>query len=179
MRSDQKQGGSGRFFFKQAILLVITIVLVVLFTIPLLKTVKSAMNPGELTAKLEVSNNETQVIQNSVDVVRSKMLMGAGDEEAQEKLKKQVEELQRKLELKDAENKNLKYQQEMVQAFLGLVKSKPATLVASNVDVWQKLVELSTKILGAIGSLFSAVLFILSWWRTRRKPLEPASSSLA
>jgi len=177
MKSDQQHGGYTRFFVKQTILLVITVVLMVLFTIPLLKIVKSAMNPGALTAKVETANKETEGIQNEVDVVRSKMLMGAGDEEAQEKLKKQVEELQRQMELKEVENKHLQDEMAMVQTVMQLVtaKSVPAAPAAPpTVDYSQKLAELATKIFGCIGSMFSGGMFLVSWWRSRKKPPEVA-----
>jgi hypothetical protein len=192
MKTASKTGGSGRFFVKQSILLVITVVLMVLFTIPLLKIVKSAMNPEALTAKVEMANEQTEGIQNQMDVVRSKMLMGAGDEEAQEKLKKQVEELQRQMELKEVENKHLQNQMALVQTMMQLVsvKAAPATPTAPSapattapptpkpwgVDDAQKLVELTTKFLGCIGSMFSGGLFFVSWLRGRKKPPEAAAS---
>ncbi|MGO8881813.1 MAG: hypothetical protein ACLQMS_20205 [Desulfomonilaceae bacterium] len=181
MKSDQLHGSYRRFFVRQSVLLVITVVLMVLFTIPLLKIVKSAMNPGELTAKVEMANKQTEGIQNEVDVVRSRMLMGAGDEEAQEKLKKQVEELQRQMESKEIENKHLQDQMALVQTMLQLVnaKSAPAAttpVVPPTVDFSQKLAELATKIFGCIGSLFSGGMFLVSWWRTRRKPPEVVAS---
>ena len=179
MKSDQQHGGYRRFFIKQTILLVITVVLMVLFTIPLLKIVKSAMNPGELTAKVEMANKETEGIQNEVDVVRSKMLMGAGDEEAQEKLKKQVEELQRQMASKELENKHLQDEMAMVQTMMQLVNAKSASAapaVPPTVDFTQKLAELGTKIFGCIGSMFSGGMFLVSWWRSRRKPPETATT---
>jgi hypothetical protein len=177
MRSDQQHGGSGRLFIKQLILLVITIVLLVLFTIPLLKIVYSATNPGELAAKVDKANMETAGIQNEMNVARSNMLMGAGDEEAQEKLKKQVEELHRQMALKEVENKHLQDQMALVQTMLQLVNAKSAPVATSGIDSWHKLAELSTKVFGSIGSLFSGGMFVLSWWRTRRKPPEAAASS--
>jgi len=177
MKSDEQHGGYRRFFVKQTILLIITVVLMVLFTIPLLKIVKSAMNPGALTANVEIANKETESIQNEVDVVRSKRLMGAGDEEAQEKLKKQVEELQRQMASKELENKHLQDEMAMVQTVMQLVtaKSVPAAPAAPpTVDYSQKLAELATKIFGCIGSLFSGGMFLVSWWRTRKKPSEVA-----
>jgi hypothetical protein len=173
MKPDQQHGGYRRFFVKQTILLVITVILMVLFTIPLLKIVKSAMNPGALTAKVEMANKETEGIQNEVDVVRSKMLMGAGDEEAQEELKRQVEELQRQMAFKELEYKLLQNQYAMVNTLQQIVNSKPPPPV---VDFWQKLAELATKIFGCIGSMFSGGMFLVSWWRGRRKPPESATS---
>lgn len=177
MRLDQQHGGSGRFFVKQLILLAITIVLVVLFTIPLLKTVNSAMNPGELAANVDKANMKTAGIKNEMDVARSKMLMGAGDEEAQEKLKKQVEELQRQMALKELDNKHLQDQMALVQTMLQLVNAKSAPVAPPGVDSWHKLAELTTKVFGGIGSLFSGGMFALSWWRARRKPPEASAST--
>jgi len=179
MNSDERHGGSGRFFVKQAALLVITMVLVVLFTIPLLKTVDSAINPGELDANVDKTEKEKAGIQNEIDVARSKMLMGAGDEEAQEKLKKQSDEHQRQMALKDLEIKYLRDRQadrDLVQTVLQLANAKSAPAPRPGVDFWQKLAELSTKVFGCIGSLFSGGMFVLSWWRTRRKPPESAAS---
>ncbi len=176
MTSDQQHGGYRRFFVKQTILLVITVVLMVLFTIPLLKIVKSAMNPGALTARVEMANKQNEGIQNEVDVVRSKMLMGAGDEEAQEKLKKQVEELQRQMELKEVENKRLQEQVAMVQTVVALMGVKSAPAAIPDVDYSHKLAELATKIFGCIGSMFSGGMFLLSWWRGRTKPPQTAAS---
>ena len=137
------------------------------------------MNPGALTAKVEMASKQNEGIQNEVDVVRSKMLMGAGDEEAQEKLKKQVEELQRQMASKELENKHLQDEMAMVQTMLQLVnaKSAPATPAAPpTVDYTQKLAELGTKIFGCIGSMFSGGMFLVSWWRSRRKPPETATT---
>ncbi|MEI7449777.1 MAG: hypothetical protein WCJ75_09140 [Desulfomonile sp.] len=176
MRSDQQHGGSGRFLVKQLILLLITVSLMVLFTIPLLKTFNSAMNPGELVAKVDKANMETAGIQNEVDAARSMMLMGAGDEEAQEKLKKQVEELQRQMALKELQNKNLQDQMALVQTVLQLVNSKSAAAPPPEVEFWHKLADLATKVLGCIASLFSGSMFFLAWWRKRGQPQEPAAS---
>lgn len=170
MMSDQRQDGSRKFFVKQTILLLITVVLAILFTIPLLKAIKSAVNPGELVSEVRQAELEQTGMQNAVDVARSKMLMGAGDEEAQEKLKKQVEELQRQLELKELENKGLQEQKALVQTMLQLVNAKSAPPVPTWVDFWQKLADLAIKVFGSLGSLFSGGIFVLSWWRTKRKP---------
>jgi hypothetical protein len=48
---------------------------------------KLAMNPGELDARVETAGKETATTQNEVDAASSKMLIGAGDEETQDKLK--------------------------------------------------------------------------------------------
>ena len=108
MRFEQL-GGSGRFFVRQLVLLVITVVLALWFTIPLVKTVHSAMNLGDLTAKLDQVNKERDGIQNKIDGTSSLRLMGAADREAREKLKKQVEELQRQMALKELENKHYSF----------------------------------------------------------------------
>jgi hypothetical protein len=173
MKSDQKHSGYRRFFVKQTILLLITVILMVLFTFPLLRIVKSAMNPEALTVKVEMANNQAEGIQNEVDAVRSKMLMGAGDEEAQEKLKNKVEELQRQMAFKELEYKLLQNQYAMVNTLQQIVNSKPPPPV---VDFWQKLAELAFKIIGCIGSMFSGGMFLVSWWRARRKPPEYATS---
>ena len=47
MNSDEQKSATRRFFVRQTILLVITVVLVAFFTIPLVKAVKVALNPAE------------------------------------------------------------------------------------------------------------------------------------
>ena len=48
MSSDQQKSSTGRFFVRQMILLVITVVLVAFCAVPLVKAVKVAQNPTEL-----------------------------------------------------------------------------------------------------------------------------------
>ncbi len=107
MSSKQLTGGTGRFFVKQFILLAITLVLMVFFTIPLMKAVKAALSPGELETNVNRSQQEVAGLETRLDVIQSEMLMGAGDDEAQEKLRKEVEELKRQVEAKERENKKL------------------------------------------------------------------------
>ena len=236
MNSNEGKRGTGRFFLKQAVLLVITIALVVFFTIPLVRAVKGAFNPVELQANAKQAKQEVQGLQNKLDVTRSKMLMGSGDEEAQEKLKKQVEELKRQVEFKELENKYLQNQMVLAQTIAELAKLKSAqaptpvadtgqksdkpvdsgqkadkpadsgqgtdkpvataqqpdklmetaedvdklvketgqkvdTLVATGKSVW----ELVIKLVGSLGSVFSGLTFVVSWWRKKRQPPQAAA----
>jgi hypothetical protein len=70
------------------------------------------------------------------------------------------------------ENKNLKNQKVLVDAMLQVVNSKTTSSSPAAVDTNQKIAELSTKVISAIGTLFIGGLFFVSWWKTRRKPLE-------
>ncbi len=176
MNSYTRKNGTRRFAIRQAILLLITIVLVVFFTIPLLKAVKAAMNPGQLQANLDEANNEVVGLQTKTDVVRSKMLMGAGDDEAQEKLRKEVEELKRQLAAKEQENKNLQEQMALVRTMLEVVKAKPAATPVPVVATSHTFFDLLTKIFGCIGSVFTGGMFLVSWWRNRREPSQAAGS---
>jgi len=106
MSSDDQQGFAKRFFVKQAILLVITIILVAFFTVPLMKIVKGAFNPGELKANLDKANQTLEGVESELDAARSKMAvrsktMIAPGDEIQEQLKKEVEELKRQKALQD------------------------------------------------------------------------------
>ncbi len=154
MRSDKRQSG-GRFFVKQAVLLVITIILLAFCTVPLIQAVRWALNPGELKANVEKANEGTASIRIKLDVANSRMLMGAGDDEAQEKLKKQVEELKRQVEFKELENKYLQNQIVLAQTIAELAKLKsspgptPVADTGQKVDSGQrvdKLIETSQKV---------------------------------
>ena len=169
MSSNQQKKGSRRFFAKQVLLLVITIILVVFFTVPLLKTVKSALNPGELTAKVESTAEAASGLHAKLNVVRSEMLMGAGDEKAQEKLKKQVEELKRQIAMKEKENKHLQDEVTMVQTLLHVVKPSAATVsTVPSIDFGQKVIQFLTQVFGCVASLFSGGMFVFSWLKNRR-----------
>lgn len=150
---------SGMFYVKLVSLLLITIALFIFFTIPFLKTLKAAVVPSELQA----SSNQVKELETELDVARSRMLMGAGDENTQEKYKKLLEDLERQLAAKEIENRNL---QASVQTILQLVKSPGAPPVP---DFWQKTPEIFSKIIGCIGSIFSGALFVITWWKRRRE----------
>ena len=162
MDSNKGNSGIGGFYFKQAILLLVTIALFIFFTIPFLKTLKAAVVPGELEANIK----QAKELEINLDSTRAKMLMGAGDEEMQEKLKKRIQDLERQLAEKDMANKNL---QAGVQTLLQLVKAPGAQPVP---EFWQKIPEIIAKILGCIGSMFSGALFVYTWLK-RRRETEP------
>lgn len=174
MNSTRQAGGPGKFFLKQTVLLVITIVLVVFFTIPLLSAVKAALNPSELETNVDRSQKEVAGLEARLEVVRSKALMGHADNEAQEKLKKEVEELKRQVAAKERENKNLQEQMALVRNLLEVVKTSPAIKPAPVVDTSQTLLDMMTKIFGCIGSLFTGGMFVVSWFRNRRERSQTA-----
>lgn len=116
-----------------------------------MKAVRWALNPGELKTNVDRANAEVASVQTKLDVTRSRMLMGAGDDEAQEKLKKEVETLKQQMAIKELENKHLQDQMALVQTMLQMVKPASAPLV----DFTHKMAELLTKVFGFIGSLFS------------------------
>jgi hypothetical protein len=176
MISKQQSSGIGRFFVKQAILLAITIVLMAFFTIPLMKAFKAALSPGELETNVNRFQNEAAGLQTRLDVVRSKMLMGAGDDGAQEELRKEVEDLKRQVAAKNQENKNLQEQMALVRTMLDLVKASPAATPMPVVATSHTFFDLLTKIFGCIGSLFTGTMFLVSWRRNRREPVQAAES---
>jgi hypothetical protein len=176
MSSKQLTRGTGRFFVKQFMLLAITLALMVFFTIPLMKAVKAALSPGELETNVNRSRQEVAGLETRLEVVQSEMLMGAGDDEAQEKLRKEVEELKRQVEAKERENKNLQDQMALVRTMLEVLKAKPAAAAVPVVETGHKFFDLLTKIFGCIGSVFTGVMFLVSWWRNRREPPQPEES---
>jgi hypothetical protein len=176
MISKQQTGGNGRFFVKQAILLVITIALMVFFTVPLMKAVKAVLSPGDLATNVNRSQQEVAGLETRLDVVRSKMLMGAGDDEAQEKLRKEVEELKRQVAAKEQETKNLQGQMALVRSMLEVVKATPAPAPVPAVATSHTFFDLLTKIFGCIGSVFTGGMFLVSCWRSRREPSQAAES---
>ena len=218
----------------------------VFFTIPLVRAVKGALNPAELQANAKQATQEVEGLQNRLDVTRSKMLMGAGDEEAQEKMKKQVEELKRQVEFKELENKYLQNQMVLAQTIAELAKLKSAQAPTPVADTGQKsdkpvdsgqktdkpvetaqkadkpadsgqktdkpvdaaqkpdklmenaqkvdklvaetgqkldtvlatgknVSELIIKIFGSLGSVFTGMTFVVSWWRKKRQPPQAAA----
>ena len=88
-----KKSVGTRFFIKQAALLVTTILLVIFCTIPVFSNLKTAINPSGLYETLDKKNKEFAALQERIDVVQSKMLMGAGDEEGLKRLMNEIEDL--------------------------------------------------------------------------------------
>jgi hypothetical protein len=138
MGSERDKPRSRRFVIRQVVLLVVTIALVIFCTIPLLKAFRGALNPAELDASLTRGQQELEGLQNKLDVTRSRMLMGAGDDESRENLKKQVEDLKRQLEMKELENKHLQNEVAMAQLLAEVVKSKSTQAPAPAVDTEKK-----------------------------------------
>lgn len=172
----RQKDGRMRFFVKQAILLAITVILLVFFTIPLARDVKRALNARQLQADLNQGTSELTTLQKKLNAARSMVLMAAGDDDAQDRLQKEIEELKRQLSLKEVENKHLQNEIALVQSMLQLVGSKSSTASSPVVDTGHKLAEFLAKILGCIGSLFSGVIFVFSWWKKRREPAPVATS---
>ncbi|MFA6224242.1 MAG: hypothetical protein WC647_18235 [Desulfomonilaceae bacterium] len=176
MNSNQKS--SGRFYLKQTVLLVVTIVLVILFTIPLLKSIKSALNPGELVAAANQNRRQMASLERKIDVNSSKILMAAGAEQVQEKLAKEVEALKRQMAAAQLENKYLQQQVQLTSTILELVKSKSASDVSPDAHIGfsQKVFDLLTKVFGCIASVCSCGVFLVSWIRNRRQ-VPPTKTS--
>jgi hypothetical protein len=176
MKIDQQKGSSG-FFVKQAILLIITVILLIFFTVPLLKAIKGALNPGELEATVNRVKQEAASLETELETTESGMLMDAGDDEAQGRLKKEVEELKRQMVLKELNNKHLQDQMALVQTMLEVIKAKSAPAPApSGSGTVHTTGELLIKIFGCTGSMLSGGLALFSWWRRRREVQQNAES---
>ena len=176
MSSDQQKSGTRWFIVRQTALLMTTIVLAFFFTVPLIKAAKAALNPAELEADLGRAKQDEAGLDRKVMVAQAKITMGAGDDETQEKLRKEVEELKRQVAAKETENKNLQEQMALVRTMLEVVKSKPATASVPVVETSHKFFDLLTKVFGCIASVFSGTMFFLSWWRNRRETQQAAES---
>jgi|WetSurMetagenome_2_1015567.scaffolds.fasta_scaffold274054_2 hypothetical protein len=176
MKVDQ-QNSRGRFFVKQAILLIITVILLIFFTVPLLKAIKGALNPGELEATVNRGKQEAASLETKLETTESRMLMGAGDDEAQGNLKKEVEELKRQIALKELDNKHLQEQMALVQTMLEVMKAKSAPAPApSGPGTVHPMAEILTKIFGCIGSMLTGGMALFAWWRRRREVPQNAES---
>lgn len=174
MNSEARKNATRRFAVRQAILLLITIVLVAFFTIPMLKAVKAAANPGQLEAIVNQAKQEVAGLETKVMVVQSRITMGAGHDEAQEKIKQEVKELKQQMALKELENKHLQDQMLLVQTMLQVMNAKSTPPPQPGMDFWHKLAELATKVFGCIGSLFTGGMFLLGWWRKKGQPPQEA-----
>lgn len=197
----QKTSGNGRFLAKQATLLLITVVLVASCTIPLIRAVKWICYPGELASYVDRADKELASIKLKMDVFRSKIQMGAGGNQAQDKLKTQVEELKQQMAKKELEIRRLQKQIDLGETIAKLTKIKPTRVPGPPLDSGQKaddqvgfldqvdqlidkigqivdkliatgnkLAELLIKLAGAIGSVCTAVMFVVSWWKKLRQP---------
>lgn len=175
MKVDHQKGSRG-FFVKQAILLIITVVLLIFFAVPLLKVVKAALNPAELESNVNLGKQEVAGLETKMETTESRILMGDGDDEVQGKLKEELEELKRQIASKELENKHLRDQMALVQTMLELVKAKPTDASVPVADTSHNIFELLTKIFGCIGSMFSGGMFLLAWWRRRREISQNAGS---
>lgn len=179
METGKRRDSSINYYIKQFALLFITVALTFYFTIPLLETVKTAIKYPHLSAMVNHNEAEIESIKKEIDVAGSIEFMGAQgqtDNEAQQNLLRQVEELRRQIETKELENKSLRDQMALVQGMLQLVNSRsiPAAAQPQSMDFLHKFAELSAKIFGCIGSLVSGYMFVLAWWRMRKKPSESA-----
>lgn len=168
MRSNHLECGTSRFFVTQAILLVATITLLVFFTIPLIKTVKTALIPGELEAKINQTQHEMRVLQTRLDAVQSEMMMGEDDDQVLEKLRQKMEALRKQIAAKELEDRNLREEVASVQTMLEVLKIKSQPTPVSALDVCYKLSGLLFYILGSIGSVFAGGVLVISWWKTKR-----------
>lgn len=168
----KQQRGSSGFFVRQGILLAITIILLIFCAIPLLNVVNGALHPGQLETDLSRGKQEASDLERKLEVVEAKRLMGAGQDDAHEKLSREVEELKRQLSLRELENKHLQNQMALVQTMLEVLKTKSDTAPMPTVESGHKFFDLITKVFGCIASLFSGGMFLISWWRKRREPTQ-------
>ncbi|MGD9818628.1 MAG: hypothetical protein AB7V04_07990 [Desulfomonilaceae bacterium] len=174
MKMGQRPDSSIKFYLKQFALLSITAALIYFFTIPFLETVQTAIKYPQMVAMVNHNEEDIQSIKKEIDVAGSIEFMrakGQTDSEAQRTLVKQLEELRLQVEMKELENKNLRDQMALVQSMLQLINSRsiPASTSPQSMDFLHKMAELSAKILGCIGSVVSGYMFVVSWWRTRKK----------
>lgn len=179
MKKTQRSGSSFKFYVMQVALFVITIALTFFFTIPLIETVRTAMKYPQFSAKVRDNEADIQSMKKEVDMTGAIQFMGAHgkkDSEAEVDLVKQVEDLRRQIEVKELENKHLKDEMALVQTMLQMINTKPTPAASPAIDFWHRLAEISAKILGCIGSLVSGFMFVLAWWRTRKKPQESATA---
>ena len=116
-------------------------------------------------AKQEVAGLETKVM-----VVQSRITMGAGHDEAQEKIKQEVKELKQQMAPKELENKHLQDQMLLVQTMLQVMNAKPAAAPVPVVDTSSQFFDLLTKLIGCIDGCVTGGMFVVSWWRNRRGP---------
>ncbi|MGO9568606.1 MAG: hypothetical protein ACLP5H_13790 [Desulfomonilaceae bacterium] len=177
MSSEQQKGAIRGYFVKQLMLLVITVILAAFFTIPLVKAVKMALDPAELEQNLNRATQEVAGLERKAMVAQSRITMGVGDDQAREKLEKEVEELKRQVTVKELENKNLQDQMALVRTMLEVVKANPPAARVPVVDTGHQFFDLLTKLFGCIGSLFTGGMFVLSWWRNRRNPAAAESQA--
>lgn len=115
-------------------------------------------------------------LQKKLNAMRSMVFMGAGDDEAQESLKKEIEELKRQIAIKEMEYKRLQDEVTLVRTVLQLVSAKSTPPPSPVVDSTHKVAELLAKLIGCVGSLFTGTMFVVSWWKKRREAAQNATS---
>jgi len=169
MSESSKKSVAKRFFVRQGILLVITIVLMIFCTIPFLGTLRTAINPKGHYASLEAKTNELADITGRIDVLQSKMLMGAGDDGNSERLRKENEELRTQAIKMQEEIDRLKRDLKKGRFAIWFMPSLSGNLGPTNGQQydWRGTVENLTRTFGTLASLLTGTVFIASWRRRR------------
>lgn len=126
MGTPAKAARGKRFRIVQAILLVVTVLCVVFFTIPFFKLVSQTFERKELAVALHESDAEVSQLQKNAKILNAKMLMGGSDEASQDNNRKGLEEIQHKLAVAEAENQQMKQQMAMVMELVRLIKAQPS-----------------------------------------------------
>ena len=168
----KEQNRSRKFLITQVILLATTVICGVCFTIPFLEIVQAVRNQDNLLkAEDRVRKAETDSRQ-KLDVARAQVLMGAADE----KLKKEVEDLKRELAIQEKEKKSLEQQLDLARTAMELLKGKRVES-SDVVDKSSKIADLFSKAFGGIVSLASGFLFVVNWLRQKRPALQDVAAS--
>ena len=168
----KEQNRSRKFLITQVILLSVTVICGVYFTIPFLETVQAVRNQDNLLKAENRLQKEATDSRKKLDVARAQVLMGAADE----KLKKEVEDLKRELAIQEKEKKSLEQQLELARTAMELLKGKQAES-SDVVDKSSKVADLFSKAFGGIVSLVSGVLFIVNWLRQKRGAFQNVAAS--
>ncbi|MBI4964146.1 MAG: hypothetical protein HY913_12775 [Desulfomonile tiedjei] len=184
MNSEQTHTSERRHLLRQAALLVVAALLGVYFTIPLLTAVKAALNPEQFLSAVTEAQREQAGLRDKLDRTEAKALMGGGDSGAEEKLKREIENLKRQLAVTEEKNKGLNDQLALVNTMLDVLKTKPGAPAKEGNDqdgmmsATNRIADLLAKILGCIGSFYAGTMFIMGWLR-KRTNASPESTSTA
>lgn len=117
-----------KFLIVQVGLILTTVILVVLCTIPFFHLLKDTIDRQEIAMSLNRSDMEVASLEEKVAKLNAFRFMGRSDSISDEEIRKQLEELQRKLTTAEVENQQLKQQMAMVSTLLSLVKAQPVQL---------------------------------------------------
>ena len=126
MRTEARPTRDRKFVIVQAVLLLITVTLVVVCTIPFFQLIKDSIDRKNLASSLNQSDLKVASLEKNIMQLNAGMLMGGSDSSLDDEARKQLEELQRKLASVEVENQQMKQQMAMVSALLSLVNAHPA-----------------------------------------------------